>query len=36
MSIRNLKDSSKKTWFCECYPQSCEGKQVRKNSPPKK
>ncbi|EGQ9829844.1 tyrosine-type recombinase/integrase [Vibrio vulnificus] len=30
MSIRNLKDGSKKPWLCECYPQGREGKRVRK------
>ncbi|ENM5917619.1 site-specific integrase [Vibrio mimicus] len=30
MSVRNLKDGSKKTWLCECYPQGREGKRVRK------
>ncbi|NOH95331.1 tyrosine-type recombinase/integrase [Vibrio sp. 99-70-13A1] len=30
MSIRNLKDSSKKPWLCECYPQGRDGKRVRK------
>ncbi|CEO41946.1 hypothetical protein PPBDW_II1277 [Photobacterium kishitanii] len=26
MAIRNLKNNSKKPWFCECYPQGREGK----------
>ncbi|OEE30894.1 integrase [Vibrio genomosp. F10 str. ZF-129] len=30
MSIRNLKDGSKKPWICECYPQGRGGKRVRK------
>ncbi|QXX09218.1 tyrosine-type recombinase/integrase [Vibrio neptunius] len=30
MSIRNLKDGSKKPWLCECYPQGRGGKRVRK------
>lgn len=30
MSIRNLKDGSKKPWFCECYLNGREGKRVRK------
>ncbi|MGR5363628.1 phage integrase [Vibrio mediterranei] len=30
MSIRNLKDGSKKSWLCECYPQGRGGKRVRK------
>lgn len=30
MSIRNLKDGSKKPWLCECYPQGHSGKRVRK------
>ncbi|MCG6368689.1 phage integrase [Vibrio fluvialis] len=30
MSIRNLKDGSKKPWLCECYPQGRDGKRVRK------
>ncbi|EJB0232205.1 tyrosine-type recombinase/integrase [Vibrio vulnificus] len=30
MSIRNLKDGSKKPWLCECYPHGREGKRVRK------
>ncbi|WP_153446885.1 phage integrase [Vibrio algicola] len=30
MSIRNLKDSSKKPWLCECYPQGRGGKRIRK------
>ncbi|PMN18121.1 integrase [Vibrio lentus] len=30
MSIRNLKDGSKKPWLCECYPQGHKGKRVRK------
>lgn len=30
MSVRNLKDGSKKPWLCECYPQGREGKRVRK------
>ncbi|AUI88408.1 integrase [Vibrio azureus] len=30
MSIRNLKDSSKKPWLCECYPNGRAGKRVRK------
>lgn len=30
MSIRNLKDNSKKPWLCECYPQGREGKRIRK------
>lgn len=31
MSVRNLKDSSKKTWLCECYPTGRSGKRVRKS-----
>lgn len=30
MSVRNLKDGSKKPWLCECYPQGRDGKRVRK------
>lgn len=30
MSIRNLKDGSKKPWLCECYPQGRGGKRIRK------
>jgi len=30
VSIRNLKDGSKKPWLCECYPQGRSGKRVRK------
>ncbi|EOH4103223.1 tyrosine-type recombinase/integrase [Vibrio vulnificus] len=30
MSVRNVKDGSKKPWLCECYPQGREGKRVRK------
>ncbi|MGB0895344.1 MAG: phage integrase [Parashewanella sp.] len=30
MSVRNLKDGSKKPWICECYPNGREGKRVRK------
>ncbi|PMJ92834.1 tyrosine-type recombinase/integrase [Vibrio sp. 10N.261.55.A7] len=30
MSIRNLKDGTKKPWLCECYPQGRSGKRVRK------
>lgn len=30
MSIRNLKDNSKKPWLCECYPSGRSGKRVRK------
>lgn len=30
MSIRNLKDGSKKPWLIECYPQGRSGKRVRK------
>ncbi len=30
MSIRNLKDGSKKPWLCECYPNGRNGKRVRK------
>lgn len=30
MSIRNLKDGSKKPWLCECYPNGRRGKRVRK------
>ncbi len=30
MSIRNLKDGSKKPWLCECYPSGRSGKRVRK------
>ncbi len=30
MSVRTLKDGSKKPWLCECYPQGREGKRVRK------
>lgn len=30
MSIRNLKDNSKKPWLCECYPAGRYGKRVRK------
>ncbi|CAH8217210.1 hypothetical protein VAEKB19_4040001 [Vibrio aestuarianus] len=25
MSVRNLKDGSKKPWLCECYPQGRGG-----------
>ncbi len=30
MSIRNLKDGSKKPWLCECYPNGRANKRVRK------
>ncbi|MUJ22019.1 tyrosine-type recombinase/integrase [Aliivibrio fischeri] len=30
MTIRNLKDNSKKPWLCECYPTGREGKRIRK------
>lgn len=30
MTIRNLKDNSKKPWLCECYPQGHAGKRIRK------
>ncbi|MBF4359821.1 site-specific integrase, partial [Vibrio anguillarum] len=30
MSVRHLKDGSKKPWLCECYPQGRNGKRVRK------
>lgn len=30
MTIRNLKDNSKKPWLCECYPQGRNGKRIRK------
>ncbi len=30
MSIRNLKDGSKKPWLCECYPKGRGGKRVRR------
>ncbi|MFM2607249.1 tyrosine-type recombinase/integrase [Vibrio chagasii] len=30
MSIRNLKDGSKKPWLCECYPNGRTSKRVRK------
>lgn len=30
MSIRNLKDNSKKPWLCEYYPQGRNGKRIRK------
>ena len=30
MSIRNLKDNSKKPWLCECYPNGRNGKRIRK------
>ncbi|EKO3919220.1 tyrosine-type recombinase/integrase [Vibrio metschnikovii] len=30
MSVRNLKDGSKKPWLCECYPQGRAGKRIRK------
>ncbi len=30
MSIRNLKDGSKKPWLCECYPQGRTSKRIRK------
>lgn len=30
MSIRNLKNGSKKPWLCECYPNGRTGKRVRK------
>ncbi|MDD1792551.1 tyrosine-type recombinase/integrase [Enterovibrio sp. ZSDZ42] len=30
MSIRNLKDGSKKPWLCECYPSGRDGKRIRK------
>lgn len=31
MSVRNLKDTSKKPWLCECYPNGRDGKRVRKS-----
>ncbi|MDE0552022.1 site-specific integrase, partial [Vibrio sp. VP6] len=30
MSIRKLKDGSKKTWLCECYLNGRQGKRVRR------
>ncbi len=30
MTVRNLKDGSKKPWLCECYPNGRAGKRVRK------
>lgn len=30
MSVRNLKDGSKKPWICECYPTGREGRRIRK------
>ncbi|EGQ8054753.1 integrase [Vibrio alginolyticus] len=30
MTVRNLKDASKKPWLCECYPQGRAGKRIRK------
>lgn len=30
MTVRNLKDGSKKPWLCECYPSGREGKRIRK------
>ncbi|MCL9780627.1 tyrosine-type recombinase/integrase [Vibrio sp. S4M6] len=30
MSIRNLKDGSKRPWLCECYPNGRRNKRVRK------
>ncbi|HCK0626374.1 TPA: tyrosine-type recombinase/integrase [Vibrio parahaemolyticus] len=30
MTIRNLKDNSKKPWLCDIYPQGRKGKRVRK------
>ncbi len=30
MSIRNLKDGSKKPWLCECFPNGRDGKRIRK------
>jgi len=30
MSVRNLKDGSKKPWICECYPSGRDGKRIRK------
>ncbi len=35
MSIRNLKDGSKKPWIVECYPNGRAGKRVRKRFPTK-
>lgn len=30
MSIRNLKDGSKKPWLCQCFPNGRDAKRVRK------
>ncbi len=30
MTIRNLKDGSKKPWLCECYPNGRTDKRIRK------
>lgn len=30
MSVRNLKDGSKKPWICESYPNGRSGKRLRK------
>lgn len=30
MTVRNLKDNSKKPWLCECYPHGRQGKRIRK------
>ncbi|WP_199482175.1 phage integrase [Vibrio owensii] len=30
MTVRNLKDGSKKPWLCECYPNGRNNKRVRK------
>ncbi|WP_243637488.1 hypothetical protein [Parashewanella curva] len=30
MSVRNLKDGSKKPWICECYPNGRTEKRIRK------
>lgn len=30
MSIKNLKDGSKKPWLCQCFPYGRDGKRVRK------
>ncbi|UXI00462.1 tyrosine-type recombinase/integrase [Photobacterium sp. TY1-4] len=30
MSVRNLKDGSKKPWLCDCYPNGRNGNRVRK------
>ncbi|MFL7010917.1 phage integrase [Enterovibrio norvegicus] len=30
MTVRNLKDGSKKPWLCQCYPSGREGKRIRK------